>query len=169
MAQDAPAAIALAKSPENLMPPSAITGTSPAACAQSMIAVNCGTPTPATMRVVQIDPGPIPTLTASAPTPIRARAASPVAILPATIWTSFDSALTRSTARATPSEWPCAVSITIMSTPASISACDRSNPASPTPDAAATRSRPSASLQAIGFSTACSLSLSVKRPVSLPA
>ena len=67
MAQDAPAAMALAKSPENLMPPSAITGTSPAASAQSMMAVNCGTPTPATMRVVQIDPGPIPTFTASAP------------------------------------------------------------------------------------------------------
>jgi hypothetical protein len=31
IAQDAPAAMALAKSPENLMPPSAITGTSPAA------------------------------------------------------------------------------------------------------------------------------------------
>ena len=131
MAQDAPAAIALAKSPEYLMPPSAITGTSPAARAASMIAVSCGTPTPATIRVVQIDPGPIPTFTASAPAPISARVASAVATLPATTCTAFDSALIRSTARATPSEWPCAVSITTMSTPASISACDRSNPASP--------------------------------------
>ena len=32
-----------------------------------MIAVSCGTPTPATMRVVQIEPGPMPTLMASAP------------------------------------------------------------------------------------------------------
>ena len=35
--------------------------------AASAIALNCGTPTPATTRVVQIDPGPIPTLTESAP------------------------------------------------------------------------------------------------------
>jgi len=34
---------------------------------ESEIAVICGTPTPATTRVVQIDPGPMPTLTASAP------------------------------------------------------------------------------------------------------
>jgi hypothetical protein len=32
-----------------------------------MIALICGTPTPATMRVVQIEPGPMPTLTPSAP------------------------------------------------------------------------------------------------------
>ena len=37
-----------------------------------MIAVSCGTPTPATMRVVQIEPGPMPTLTASAPASISA-------------------------------------------------------------------------------------------------
>jgi hypothetical protein len=92
MAQLAPAAIALAKSPDILIPPSAITGTSPAACAQSMIAVSCGTPTPATIRVVQIEPGPIPTLTASAPAPISARVASAVATLPAITCTSFDSA-----------------------------------------------------------------------------
>ena len=36
------------------------------------MAVNCGTPTPATMRVVQIEPGPIPTFTASAPASISA-------------------------------------------------------------------------------------------------
>jgi hypothetical protein len=35
--------------------------------------------------------------------------------------------------------------------------------------AAATRRRPSSSLQAVGFSTACSVSLSVSRPVSLPS
>ncbi len=48
------------------MPPSAITGASAffAASTASMIAVSCGTPTPATMRVVQIEPGPMPTLIA---------------------------------------------------------------------------------------------------------
>ena len=32
--------------------------------AASMMAVSCGTPTPATMRVVQMEPGPTPTFTA---------------------------------------------------------------------------------------------------------
>ena len=74
----APAASALAMSPECLIPPSAITGTpaGPAARTASMIAVICGTPTPATTRVVQIAPGPTPTLTASAP-------ASTIAFAPA--------------------------------------------------------------------------------------
>jgi hypothetical protein len=54
-------------------PPSAITGTPDlaASSAASMIAVSCGTPTPATMRVVQIEPGPMPTLTQSAPASIK--------------------------------------------------------------------------------------------------
>ena len=41
-----------------------MTGTSDfaASSAASMIAVSCGTPTPATTRVVQIEPGPMPTL-----------------------------------------------------------------------------------------------------------
>ena len=47
------------------MPPSAMTGTPAARAtfAHSMTAVICGTPTPATTRVVQIDPGPMPTFT----------------------------------------------------------------------------------------------------------
>ena len=51
------------------MPPSAMTGTPwrAAACAHSMIAVIIGTPTPAMMRVVQIEPAPMPTFTASTP------------------------------------------------------------------------------------------------------
>ena len=87
MAQSAPAAMALAKSPEYLMPPSDITGifaflqTSTA----SITAVNCGTPTPATILVVQIEPGPIPTLIASAPASSNAFAPSAVATLPAII------------------------------------------------------------------------------------
>ena len=35
----------------------------------------CGMPTPLTTRVVQIEPGPMPTLIASAPAAIRSRAA----------------------------------------------------------------------------------------------
>ena len=56
-------------SPEKRMPPSAMTGTScgAAARAHSMIAVIIGTPMPATTRVVQIEPAPMPTLTASTP------------------------------------------------------------------------------------------------------
>ena len=47
------------------------------AVATLSIAMICGTPTPATIRVVQMDPGPMPTLTASAPASASARAASP--------------------------------------------------------------------------------------------
>ena len=79
------------------MPPSAITGTpaSAASSTVSMMAVSCGTPTPATTRVVQIEPGPMPTLTASAPASISACAPSAVATLPAITWVSFDRALDR--------------------------------------------------------------------------
>ena len=72
-------------SPEYLIPPSAmmVTPFFFAAFAHSMIAVNCGTPTPATTRVVQMDPGPTPTLTASTPALISASVASPVATFPA--------------------------------------------------------------------------------------
>ena len=103
MTQSAPAAIALARSPEYLMPPSAITGVPFffAASTVSMMAVSCGTPTPATMRVVQIEPGPMPTLIASAPASISALAPSAVAILPATTCTAFDCRLMRVTASST--------------------------------------------------------------------
>ena len=47
------------------------------------IALNCGTPIPATNLVVQIDPGPIPTLIISTPNLIKNFAASGVAIFPA--------------------------------------------------------------------------------------
>ena len=60
MTVSAPATSALAMSPEYCSPPSPITGT-PAGRqtrAASKIAVTCGTPTPATTRVVQIEPGP---------------------------------------------------------------------------------------------------------------
>ncbi len=47
-----------------------------------MMAVICGIPAPVTTRVVQIDPGPIPTLSASAPRSTSSRAACSVAMLP---------------------------------------------------------------------------------------
>ena len=87
-----------------------------------MMAVSCGTPTPATMRVVQIEPGPMPTLTASAPASISALVPSAVATLPAITCTRLDCFLMRVTASSTRLEWPCAVSTTTRSTPASISA-----------------------------------------------
>ena len=51
------------------MPPSAMMGTFRAAAtlAHSMIELIIGTPMPATTRVVQIDPAPMPTFTASTP------------------------------------------------------------------------------------------------------
>ena len=117
------------------------------------------------MRVVQIDPGPMPTLTASAPASIRARVASAVATLPAITCTAFDNPLASSTARATSRLCPCAVSITITSHSASISARVRSSPFSPTVVAAATRRRPAASFVAEGYVTAFSMSFTVIRPM----
>ena len=87
----APAANAFAISPENFIPPSDIififlffknffT---------SIIAEICGTPIPATILVVQIEPGPIPTLIMSAPELYNLIAASPVAIFPAQIGTEL--------------------------------------------------------------------------------
>src|ERR1700757_5386802 len=86
MVVDAPAASALAMSPEYCSPPSAITGTpaGPHTATASRIAVICGAPTPATTRVVQIDPGPTPTFTASAPASTRAAGAALVATVPPT-------------------------------------------------------------------------------------
>ena len=54
-------------SPENLIPPSAMTGVSLSFKADTTFATAeiCGTPTPVTILVVHIEPGPIPTLTAS--------------------------------------------------------------------------------------------------------
>ena len=64
--------------------------------------MSCGTPTPATTRVVQIEPGPMPTFTPSAPQSISALVASPVATLPASTCTRFDSFLIFSTVAPTP-------------------------------------------------------------------
>ena len=82
------------------------------------MAVICGTPTPATTRVVQIEPGPMPTFTASTPASISAWVASAVATLPAI--SSHDALEVLPQVRIesiTPREWPWAVSTTSTSTP----------------------------------------------------
>ena len=133
---EAPAASAFTTSPENLTPPSAITGTSArrATRAASTTAVNCGTPTPATIRVVQIEPGPTPTFTADTPALISASVPSAVATLPPTSGSSGNSRRSSATVSITPFEWPCAVSTTTTSTPASTSAWARSAVSSPDAD-----------------------------------
>ena len=80
----APAASALEISPLQRIHPSAITGIHFFfnAWLAFIIADNCGIPIPATILVVQILPGPIPTLTASTPASANAIAASPVAMFP---------------------------------------------------------------------------------------
>ena len=125
---DAPAASALVTSPGKFVPPSAITGTPDffAAVAARIIAVNCGTPTPATMRVVHNPPGPIPILTASTPHAIRSLTPSGVATLPPIRSMCLYFLRMVFSARSDTSLCPCATSTTITSTPASRSACVRS-------------------------------------------
>ena len=81
----APAANDFAISPLYRIPPSAIIGILcfKPTLAQSITAESCGTPIPATIRVVQLDPAPIPTFTQSAPALIKSSVASAVATLPA--------------------------------------------------------------------------------------
>ncbi len=148
MTVSAPAATALAASPENFTPPSAMTGTPylRATAETSAMAVSWGTPTPATTRVVQMEPGPMPTLTAEAPARMQASAASAVAMLPAMMRSSSwgNSALMAATALSTPLEWPWAVSTTTTSTPALTTAWTRS--IWPGPTAAQQARRPSLSV-----------------------
>ena len=76
------------------------------AAATLLTAVICGTPTPATIRVVQIEPGPMPTLTPSAPASTKALAAAAVAILPPMTCSFGKFCLTQRTRSNTPCEWP---------------------------------------------------------------
>ena len=91
-----------------VMPPSPIRGTPVPlrASATLEMAMIWGTPTPATIRVVQMEPGPIPTFTASAPALARYFAASAVAMLP-TMTGSFGKLfLTFFSTSTTPLVWP---------------------------------------------------------------
>jgi len=128
MTASAPAARAFVMSPENLIPPSAISGilASRVARAHARIAVICGMPAPLTTRVVQMEPGPMPTFTASAPAAMRSRAPSSVAMLPAMNSESGKRFLASLTAPITRELWPWAVSITITSTFARINSLIRS-------------------------------------------
>ena len=83
--QLAPAASAFTISPVYRIPPSLMMPTFLffSAAAASITAVIWGTPVPATIRVVQIEPGPIPTFTASAPALANASAPAAVPTFPA--------------------------------------------------------------------------------------
>ena len=128
------------------------------------MAVICGTPMPATTRVVQMLPGPMPTLTQSAPALMRASVPSAVATLPAIRPTSGKCSFTRRTQRMMLALWPWAESSTSASTPAETSAPARSRMSLVTPMAAAQSSLPWLSLAEFGYFTTFSMSLMVIRP-----
>ena len=92
---------------------------SSAARAACWIAVIWGTPTPEITRVVQIEPGPMPTFTASAPAAIRSVQPWAVATFPATTSISHSFLILR-TVSITLAEWPWALSTTSTSTPLAI-------------------------------------------------
>ncbi len=108
-----------------------------------------------------MEPGPIPTLTISTPTSKRARAPSAVATFPATITTSLKVWRISEILLITPAECPCAVSITIASTPASINFSTRTKVSFVIPTAAAASSLPCLSLAEFGNSITFSISLIV--------
>ena len=152
------------------MPPSAMIGTlcGAAARAHSAIAVIIGTPMPATTRVVQIEPAPMPTLTASTPQLDQRLGRLAVATLPAT----------RSTSVILPPDAPHHVEHALRMAVRGVDrrarrrarrrAPRRAPSASlPTPIAAPTRSRPSASLHAFGYLTIFWMSLTVISPFSM--
>ena len=134
----------------------------------SSIAVICGTPIPAIIRVVQIEPGPIPTLTASTPAFTRSNAPSGVATLPPITSMPGNSFLIILIVSTTFFEWPCALSITNTSTPASLNAFARSRVSDPVPSAAPTIKLPESSLVASGCSADFSISFIVTSPLSIP-
>ncbi len=148
MTFEAPAASASATSRGWRTPPSAHTRLPKrrAVAAHSSTAENCGRPTPVIILVVHIAPGPTPTFTMSAPASTRSVAPSAVTTFPAAIGTSGAALRASLSASSIFSWWPCAVSTTIRSAPASTSA-----PALPVtsplmPTATATRRRPAASV-----------------------
>ena len=153
-------------SPEYLIPPSAMRGIPffDATAEHFMIAVIWGTPTPAMTRVVQIDPGPTPTFTQSAPALISASVPSPVATFPAISCTLGKFFRSDRTVLITSLEWPCAVSTQRRSAPAFRSFSTRSSQPVPTPTAAPTLRRPFPSLQAKGYFLILRMSLIVMRP-----
>jgi len=133
----------------------------------SKMADICGTPMPATILVVHIDPGPTPIFTPSVPAFIKASHASGVAMFPAISCISLKFLLVSFMASITFLEWPWAVSITITSHPALRSASILISLSLATPTAAPTRSLPIWSLHALGYFRIFSISLMVIRPLRL--
>ena len=135
----------------------------------SMTAVICGTPMPATIRVVQMEPGPIPTLTQSAPALMRSSVPFAVATLPTMTCRSGYAALISFVARRTFADWPCALSTTTQSTCALTSASTRSSRFVVMPTPAPHRRRPCSSFAEFGYLICFSISLIVMRPFRLPS
>ena len=131
------------------------------------IADNCGYPTPAIIRVVHIEPGPIPTLIPSTPALAKNFAASPVAILPATTSSEGNFDFNFLIVSKTELVWACAVSITTASNPALYSISVLSIESPPTPTAAATLNLPNSSLFEDGFIVNFWISLKVIKPINL--
>ena len=131
--------------------------------------MTCGTPTPATTRVVQIRTGPDADLDrVGAGVDQRLGRLAGRDVAGDDLELARQRRVMRATISITPREWPCAVSTTSTSAPAAISACARSSASGPTPTAAPTRSRPCGSFVACGNSTRFWMSLTVIRPVSAP-
>ena len=120
------------------------------AAAASINAVICGTPAPATILVVQIEPGPIPTFTASAPASANAFAPAAVPIFPAITCNSLKLFFIFFNALITPFVWPCALSKQIISTPTCCNAATRSSISFVMPTPAPTNNLPKESLVALG-------------------
>ena len=112
-------------------------------------------------------PGPTPTFTMSAPAATRSATPDAVTTFPATTGTDGARPRTARSADSIFSWWPCAVSTTRMSTPASSSSFALAATSPFTPTAAPTRSRPAASV-AGEYSVARSAPVRVRIPVHSP-
>ena len=117
--------------------------------------------------VVQLEPAPMPIFTQSAPAFIKSSVASGVATFPAIKSKFGNSFFTSLTNFKTNSEWPCAVSTTIASTPTFMSALILSCQSSLTLMAAATLNLPFLSLVEKGNSSFLVKSLTVIKPSRL--
>src|ERR1019366_4516821 len=120
---------AFTMSPDFVMPPSARRRTPRllAAVDATKRAVSWGMPTPATMRVVQMDPGPWPILTASAPQSARNSTPAALVTLPAMSVIDGKAPRTSLTTSPTPAVWPWAVETATASTCSStrLPTCER--------------------------------------------
>ena len=135
--------------------------------ATSWIAVNWGMPTPEMTRVVQMEPGPTPTLMACTPALMRSEAPSAVTTLPATMGRSVSLRRLETTSM-TRVVWPVAASMNRASAPAELRALARSRYSGPTPTAAPQRRWPCSSLEASANMARFWMSVSVMRPASTP-